>query len=69
MDGVCGGRRGVRPTRDAGEPLSAPIRIPNLLATILHTLVDVGEVRLLPDLPREIGQTMTGWNPIHALVT
>jgi Protein of unknown function (DUF1501) len=54
--------------RDAGEPQSDPVRIPNLLATILHTLFEVGEVRLIPGLPREIAQTMTGWEPIPGLL-
>jgi uncharacterized protein (DUF1501 family) len=54
--------------RQAGEPQSDPVRIENLVATILHTLFDVGAVRLIPGLPREIAQTMTGWEPIAALM-
>ncbi|HLJ93463.1 MAG TPA: DUF1501 domain-containing protein [Gemmataceae bacterium] len=54
--------------RTAGEPQSDAVRIPNLLATILHTLVDVGEVRVIPSMPREIAQTMTGWQPIPGLL-
>ena len=54
--------------KDAGQPQSDPIRIPNLLATILHTLFDIGEVRIIPGLPREIAQTMTGWEPIPGLM-
>jgi uncharacterized protein (DUF1501 family) len=57
-----------RSTRDAGEPASEPVRIQNLIATILHTLFDVGEVRLVPGLPREIAQTMTDWEPIPGLL-
>jgi hypothetical protein len=57
-----------RSTRDAGEPASDPVRIPNLIATILHTLFDVGEVRLVPGLPREIAQTMTGLEQIAGLL-
>ncbi|HEY7153307.1 MAG TPA: DUF1501 domain-containing protein, partial [Gemmataceae bacterium] len=45
--------------RQAGEPQTEPVRIPNLIATILHTLFDVGELRLVPGAPREIAQTMT----------
>ncbi len=55
--------------RDAGEPSSEPVRIQNLLATILHTQFDVGELRLLPGIPREVAQTMTGWEPIRGLVS
>jgi hypothetical protein len=54
-------------TRDAGEPATEPIRIQNLIATILHTLFDVGELRLVPGLPREIGTVMTGWEGIGGL--
>jgi hypothetical protein len=54
--------------KDAGEPQSDPVRIPNLLATVLHTLFDVGELRLVPGAPREVAQTMTGWEPILGLL-
>jgi hypothetical protein len=50
-----------------GEPQSDPIRIRHLLATILNTLCDMGEVRLIPGLPREIAQEMTSWDPIPGL--
>jgi hypothetical protein len=57
-----------RSSRDAGRPASNPVHIRNLVATILHTLFDVGELRLVPGMPREIAQTMTGWEPIPGLV-
>jgi len=57
-----------RSNRNAGEPASDPVHIKNLLATILHTLFDIGELRLVPGAPREIAQTMTGWEPIRGLV-
>lgn len=41
-------------SRDAGEPSSEPIRIKNLVATMLQTLTDPTEVRLIPSLPREL---------------
>jgi hypothetical protein len=53
--------------RDAGEPQSQPVAIKNLVATVLHTLFDVGELRVTPGVPREIAQTMTGWDPIPGL--
>jgi hypothetical protein len=52
----------------AGEPQSDPVTIKNLIATVLHTLFDVGELRLVPGVPREISQTMTSWEPIDGLV-
>jgi len=57
-----------RSNRNAGEPASDPVHIKNLLATILHTLLDMGELRSVPGAPREIAQTMTGWEPIRGLV-
>jgi uncharacterized protein (DUF1501 family) len=57
-----------RSARDAGTPASTPIPIQALVATILYTLFDVGRLRLVPGLPREIAQTMTGWEPIPGLL-
>src|SRR5438045_636765 len=54
--------------KEASAPQSDPVRIPNLLATILNTLFDVGELRLTPGLPREVAQTMTSWEPIPGLM-
>jgi uncharacterized protein (DUF1501 family) len=55
--------------RHAGEPQTEPIRIRHLIATILHTLFDVGELRLVPGAPREIAQIMTSWEPIPGLLS
>ena len=41
-------------TRDAAEPSSEPIRIKHLVATMLQRLVDPGELRLNPSIPREV---------------
>ena len=61
-------RSSATPTATAASRASNPVRIQNLIATIMHTLFDVGELRLVPGLPREIAQTMTGWEPIPGLV-
>jgi hypothetical protein len=55
--------------RHAGEPGTEPIRIRHLIATIMHTLFDVGELRLVPSAPREIAQNMTSWEPIPGLLS
>jgi hypothetical protein len=55
--------------RQAGEPQTEPDRIQHLVATILHTLFDVGELRLVPGAPREIAQTMTALQPIPGLLS
>lgn len=57
-----------RSTSNGGEPATSPVRIQNLIATILHQLFEMGDVRLVPGMPREIAQTMTGWEPIEGLV-
>jgi uncharacterized protein (DUF1501 family) len=55
-------------SRDAGEPQSEPVSIKNLIATVLHTLVDVVELRVQRGLPRDISQTMATWDPIPGLI-
>jgi len=55
-------------TRDAGRPLSQPYYIKNLIGTILHTLFDVGELRIAQGVPNEVARTMTDFEPIHGLV-
>ena len=53
--------------RDASRPISEPVRIRNVIGTVLHTLFDVGALRLVRGAPREIAQTMTGYEPIAEL--
>jgi hypothetical protein len=55
--------------KDAGEPATEPVRIKHLVATILHTLFDVGELRIVPGAPREVAQTMTSWDPIPGVLS
>jgi uncharacterized protein (DUF1501 family) len=62
--GACIGRS----TANGGEPASTAIRPQHLIATILGQVFEMGEVRLVPGMPREIAQTMTGWEPIDGLV-
>jgi hypothetical protein len=56
-----------RSSANGGEPASSPVRIQNLVATIMQSLFDVGELRIVPGLPRDIAQTMTGWESIPGL--
>ena len=55
-------------TRDAGQPLSEPVTISNLVATVLHTLLDVGEVRLMPGMPQDVVRSATSAEVIAGLV-
>lgn len=56
-----------RSTRDASEPASDPITIPHLVATVLHTLLDVGELRLMTSVPQEVFRAATAADPIPGL--
>ena len=55
-------------TKDAGEPASNPYRIDNLIATIMHSLTDVSQLRLLPNLPNDLLRVTTSSTPISELV-
>ena len=48
--GLTGGRVIGQSTRDGGEPIANPLTTRNLISTILHTVLDVGQVRLNPAL-------------------
>lgn len=54
-------------TRDGGEPQTEPYRNEHLLATIMHTLLDIGQVRLLPGLPQDVLRAVTTPAPIAGL--
>ena len=56
-----------RSNRDGSAPQSEPITARHLIATILHTLFDVGQLRLVPNLPREFAQIMAGYEGIPGL--
>ena len=50
------------------RPATKPYGPENLLATILHTLFDAGEIRVKPDLvPTEVAQTILNNQPIEEL--
>ncbi len=53
--------------RRGGEPATNPVSIADLHATILHALLDVGELRLDPAVPREILTRATAGHPIAEL--
>ncbi|WP_395747771.1 DUF1501 domain-containing protein [Prosthecobacter sp.] len=54
--------------RNGGEPASEPITIPDLVATIMHTLVDLGEARVTDGLPPGLLNVLTRGEPIRGLV-
>jgi hypothetical protein len=55
-------------TADGGAPATEPIEIKNLVATIMHTLLDVGQIRTLPGIPAEVSRIITGSEPIRELM-
>jgi hypothetical protein len=54
-------------SRDGGAPATEPIRIRDLMATITHTVFDVGQMRLQAGLPPEILQLTENGHPIEQL--
>lgn len=54
-------------SRDAGEPAADACGIPNLLATIMHTLFDVSQLRLARGISNEIINVATAAEPIRGL--
>lgn len=56
-------------TRDAAKPLSEPWGIDSLLATIFHSVFDVGELRLRQNLPVDLVRLITGSQPISGVLS
>ena len=56
-----------RSDKNGTAPASEPISSGNVLATVMHTLFEIGEARVLPDLPKEHEQVIPGGEPIDAL--
>ncbi len=55
-------------TRDAGEPASDPVGIEDLIATVVHALLDLGEVRLVEGLSKDLLDTLSRGTIIPGLV-
>jgi uncharacterized protein (DUF1501 family) len=51
-----------------GVPKSSPIRPSNLMATILHSLFDVGQLRIAPGLPADLVKQVVDARPIAELM-
>jgi uncharacterized protein (DUF1501 family) len=57
-----------RSDANAGEPNSDPVGIPNLIATIFHSLFDVSELRLQSGIPESLLRLIESGEPIDSLV-
>ncbi len=55
-------------TKDGGEPATDRVTIPNLYATIMETILDVGVVRATPGIPEEVSRVIHGASPIRQLI-
>lgn len=64
--GLPGGAVVGRSTANGGEPASDPMRIPNLIGTIMNTLFDTGKLRVTRGVSRELLQ-MADYAPIPGL--
>ena len=64
--GTRGGQIIGQSTRDGGEPVDDPITPKHLISTIMHTLFDVGQLRLVSGIPEEVTR-LTAADPIPGL--
>jgi uncharacterized protein (DUF1501 family) len=53
--------------RTAAEPQTEPIRNTRLIATVLNTVLDIGQVRLVRGLPADVLAAATAAEPIPGL--
>jgi uncharacterized protein (DUF1501 family) len=53
--------------RGVDVPATEPISTTQMMASIMHTLFDVGQLRLAPAVPRELMQTIERGEPIREL--
>ncbi|MBI1372017.1 MAG: DUF1501 domain-containing protein [Phycisphaera sp.] len=53
---------------DGAQPSVTPVNIDHLMATIMHTLLDIGKVRTRADLPTDVLAALTRSEPIPGLM-
>ena len=63
--GLPGGHVIGQSTPNGGEPNDAPLTPKHLISTILHTVFDIGQLRLMPGVPPQLSQLSTP-PPIHS---
>ncbi len=54
--------------RIAGTPNGDRVTLDNLLATVMHTLLDIGQLRLVAGVPSDINRALTAAQPIPQLI-
>ena len=65
--GLEGGQVIGQSDQHAARPHTAPVTIGHLIGTIMHTLLDVGQVRLMTQVPQEVRRIITDNEPIAGL--
>ncbi len=55
-------------TKDGGEPANQRVTIPNLYATIMESILDVGALRSTTGIPEEVSKVIYGASPIRQLM-
>ena len=66
--GIKGGHVVGSSTKDGGEPYDNVVRIPNLYATIMDTILDTGTLRTQAGIPDEVTKVLSGGSPIRELL-
>ncbi|MFT5522066.1 MAG: hypothetical protein ACI9HK_000003 [Pirellulaceae bacterium] len=54
--------------RTASKPAADPVSVDQLLGTVMHTLFDVGTLRITPGVPGDLNRAVTSVQPIPQLV-
>ena len=54
--------------KKGAEPITNPITSNDLLGTIMHSLFDLGQVRTLANIPRDVQDVVGSGNPISVLI-
>jgi uncharacterized protein (DUF1501 family) len=54
--------------RNASQPATTKYTPQNLLATVMHTLFDLGEVRITADVPKNVAAILTDGKPIAEML-
>jgi hypothetical protein len=57
-----------RSTANGGEPSDNPVPMRHLIGTIMHTLFDIGELRLRPEATGPVAKLVTESEPIRGLM-
>lgn len=65
--GITHGQTIGQSTRDGGEPDVDAVNTDNLIATMMHTLFNIGELRIAQGLPNDLVRFASGGKPIPGL--